>query len=87
MSYTPGPWMTNGRAIEQREEPSLVIGYTEDEENDDWRDNARLIAAAPDMHRVCKDLRAELYKNKLDRQLDPDILGRLDAVISLVSVV
>ena len=48
---TPGPWIVNSRAIEQDDahRPISVVAYLEDENNDDWAANARLIAAAPEM--------------------------------------
>lgn len=48
--YTPGPWMTNGRAIEQdKEKWASVVAYVEDEQNYAWRANAQLISATPDL--------------------------------------
>ena len=56
--HTPGPWITNGRAIEQAEtterKETLVIAYAEDEHNEDHVANARLIASAPDLLEALK---------------------------------
>ncbi len=55
--FTPGPWVTNGTAIEQAQERNtLVVAYVEDRQNDDHRANARLIAAAPELYESLSDL-------------------------------
>lgn len=48
--HTPGPWVLNGRAVEEdKGRRARVVAYVEEENNDDNEANARLIAAAPDL--------------------------------------
>jgi hypothetical protein len=50
--HTPGPWTVDGRGIRQdmrERERGWFIGYCEDTHNPDWKANARLVAAAPDL--------------------------------------
>lgn len=61
MSHTKGPWTVNSRAIEEVKEPSSVIAIVNDgDDNGDeqlkgeWKANARLISAAPDLLEACK---------------------------------
>jgi hypothetical protein len=66
--HTPGPWVSNGFAIEQENGPAFVIAHIEHDGDPDWPDqgidestaeaNARLIAAAPDMLAALKALDA-----------------------------
>lgn len=60
-THTPGPWTAVGRAIEadspEREGFTDVVGWISDDYGERRADaNARLIAAAPDMYDILKDL-------------------------------
>lgn len=55
-AHTPGPFVVNGRAIEQDKlKDALVIGYVEDEQNDDHEANANLFAASADLLASCEE--------------------------------
>lgn len=81
--HTHGPWITNGRAIEQdADDDALVVAYAEDEQNDDWEANARLIAAAPDLLEACKIALAEtLRANEHFKSVSP-ATAMLEAAIA-----
>lgn len=66
--HTPGPWETNGTAIETVAMPAAVIGRAYDEREDcgiesysEAAANARLIAAAPELYEALRRLLDEQF--------------------------
>jgi hypothetical protein len=54
VEHTPGPWTVNGTAIESAEFPVAYVQDDRDVPVGDWKANARLIAAAPEMYAAIK---------------------------------
>ena len=57
MSHTPGPWIVDPkrslRVVAEHDNTVCTVGCT-DSLRSSWEDNARLIAAAPELLEACK---------------------------------
>jgi hypothetical protein len=86
--HTPGPWHIGRRAgnpaiyAQDGAEVAQMLTVT----NDDWRDNARLIAAAPDLLAALKECMTEDGARCLAYGADTPTLRRRLAAINSVAL-
>lgn len=89
MSYTPGPWypgITQGGDIAIISKPignqvTIVRTITAGASEEEQRDNAALIAAAPDLLEALQNLLHSLPHPDSDSAVDPDIVSQAEAAI------
>ncbi len=83
--YTPGPWVVVGDAdpeIHTNDGTWITSQVLGADSGDDGQANARLIAAAPDLLAICREMQAYL-RRFMSGDLPPESLaGRLEAVIA-----
>jgi len=85
--HTPGPWTINGTAIEGGDHPTSIIGWVNDDpdtcDRAEQTNNARLIAAAPDLLATCQLACVRLEGGtKAERDFNAGIASQLRAAIA-----
>ena len=79
MKHTPGPWIAFDDMVRNKDHENIACVLS-----DDYNPDARLIAAAPEMHAALMEIAATTTNGNSDPDRMADALGEIQGIVRRV---